>query len=101
MLFSTRGRAIITWWPHPVHFSLKSAPTRRISHSLLPQGWGFFEFYNVSHFICHVCVSLFSTDKNVSYLIIYSPAASANASPTLPQMTRSAWLSLEVAVLID
>lgn len=28
--------------PHPSHFSRTSAPKRRISHILLPQGWGFF-----------------------------------------------------------
>ena len=43
-LFSTRGLAIITWWPQPKHSSRKSAPTRRIFHSRLPQGWGFFSF---------------------------------------------------------
>ena len=27
-----------------VHFKRKSAPTLKISHSLLPHGWGFFNF---------------------------------------------------------
>ena len=40
--FSTCRRGSMTWWPQPVHFNRKSAPTRRISHSGLPQGCGFF-----------------------------------------------------------
>ena len=33
VFFSTSVRAIITWWPQPVHFRRKSAPTRSTSHS--------------------------------------------------------------------
>ena len=40
--FSTSFRGTIIWCPHPMHFRRKSAPTRRTSHSWLPQGWGFF-----------------------------------------------------------
>lgn len=42
----------------PLQRSLKSAPVRRISHSLLPQGWGFFICtispirYGITAFFC-------------------------------------------------
>ena len=42
----------------PLQRSLKSAPVRRISHSLLPQGWGFFICtispirYGITSFFC-------------------------------------------------
>lgn len=44
VFFSTSCLVTMTIWPQPMHFSLKSAPTRRISHSWLPQGCGFFSF---------------------------------------------------------
>ena len=34
----TKIEYVEDWDPQPQHFSLKSAPTRKISHSLLPQG---------------------------------------------------------------
>ena len=36
--FSTSFRGTMIMWPQPMHFNLKSIPTRRTSHSLLPQG---------------------------------------------------------------
>lgn len=38
VFFSTILRGTMIWCPQPMHFSRKSAPTRRISHSLLPHG---------------------------------------------------------------
>ena len=64
--FSTSLRAIIIWCPQPMHFKRKSAPTRRTSHSLLPQGCCFFNFtispisYTVTVFL------LFLTPKKQS-----------------------------------
>ena len=42
VFFSTSRLAIMIWCPQPRHFRRKSAPTLRISHSLLPQGCVFF-----------------------------------------------------------
>lgn len=42
VFFSTSFLAIMIWCPQPTHFRRKSAPTRRISHSLLPHGCCFF-----------------------------------------------------------
>src|SRR5690606_24399691 len=39
-LFSNLGLGIMTWWPQPRHLTLKSAPVRITSHSLLPHGCG-------------------------------------------------------------
>ena len=63
--FSTSFLGTITWCPQPMHFRRKSAPTRMISHSLLPHGCGFFSFtisptaylsilYSFSTYICHI-----------------------------------------------
>ena len=38
VFFSTIVRDTIISCPHPVHFNLKSAPTRNICHSVLPHG---------------------------------------------------------------
>ena len=42
MFFSALLRGSMTSWPQPWQRSRKSIPTRSTSHSLLPQGWGFF-----------------------------------------------------------
>lgn len=42
VFFSTRRLVTMIIWPQPLHFKRKSAPTRKISHSWLPHGWGFF-----------------------------------------------------------
>ncbi len=44
VFFSTSCLVTITICPQPMHFRRKSAPTRRISHSWLPHGCGFFSF---------------------------------------------------------
>ena len=111
VLFSTNCLVTITIWPQPIHFSLKSAPTRRISHSWLPHGCGFFSFtisptsYTIlifplfkaghrnyvprSHGPCRVLSSL-----------LYTPTASPRISPIGPLITRSARLSIGVTDLL-
>ena len=44
IFFSTCFLGIIIWCPQPIHFSLKSAPILKTSHSKLPQGCFFFNF---------------------------------------------------------
>ena len=71
----------------PLQRSLKSAPVRRISHSLLPQGWGFF--------IC--------TISPIRYGIIsfFCFLASVSAGTLLiPTIYTCFWFLLSEAVLI-
>lgn len=57
--FSTSFLGTITWCPQPMHFRRKSAPTRMISHSLLPHGCGFFQFYDISYCVFIHSIFLF------------------------------------------
>ena len=78
VFFSTSFLAIMIWCPQPKHFSLKSAPTRRISHSLLPHGCCFFNrttsptSYSVSY--THLDVykrQLLSSRQNISSIRLF------------------------------
>lgn len=83
VFFSTSFLAIMIWCPQPKHFNLKSAPTRRISHSLLPHGCCFFNLTisptSYSNFsisvptLCLYCLSRF-------FLIISSAVHAAGTS---------------------
>ena len=111
MLFSTWRRASITWCPQPAHFNLKSAPTRRISHSRLPQGCGFFNLtISPTSYSYPICTAYFP----LQYIMVrfsYRPqgnphqsdscrSSCENTSPMLPVMTRSAIVSRCVGVLL-
>lgn len=71
----------------PLQRSLKSAPVRRISHSLLPQGWGFF--------ICTISPIRYGITSFFCFL------ASVSAGTLLiPTIYTCFWFLLSEAVLI-
>lgn len=78
----------------PLQRSLKSAPVRRISHSLLPQGWGFF--------ICTISPIRYGT---TSFFCFFTSVPSADFScilpvASLPTIYICFWFLLSEAVLI-
>ena len=100
--FSTSFLGTITWCPQPMHFRRKSAPTRMISHSLLPHGCGFFSFtisptaylsilYSSSTYACHLICCVLSS--------VYTSICS-NTEPSPCCIRRSALASIGVVDLL-
>ena len=100
--FSTSFLGTITWCPQPMHFRRKSAPTRMISHSLLPHGCGFLSFtisptaylsilYSSSIYACHLICCVLSS--------VYTSICS-NTEPSPCCIRRSALASIGVVDLL-
>lgn len=100
--FSTSFLGTIIWCPQPIHFRRKSAPTRMISHSLLPHGCGFFSFtisptaylsilYSFSTYACHLICHRTSS--------VYTSICS-NTEPSPCCIRRSALASIGVVDLL-
>ena len=80
--FSTSFLGTITWWSQPVHLSLKSIPTRRISQEFAPHGWAFFSLticptlntiFTTSYYILNLFLNIFSIlDTKTLWLSILS-----------------------------
>lgn len=92
--FSTSFLGTMIIWPQPVHFKRKSAPTRRISQSLLPQGCCFFNvtISPISKTIIH---SPFFTD-----IYFKIPSISLNSSWEKESRLRQPALSFSCATLL-
>ena len=86
VFFSTSRLVTMTIWPQPRHFSRKSAPTLRISHSWLPQGWGFFNLTISPTSYSIGSLPMFPGETAVTALPrLLLPESSAPARPLLPE----------------